>query len=87
MSKRKENQFLVGFAMETENMVENSRHKLEQKNLDLICANNLKVDGAGFGEGTNVVTLITKDSEEQLEKASKDTVASQILDKVIANIK
>ena len=87
MSKRKENQFLVGFAMETENMVENSRHKLEQKNLDLICANNLKVEGAGFGEGTNVVTLITKDSEEQLEKASKDTVASQILDKVIANIK
>ncbi len=87
MSKRKNNQFLVGFAMETENMTRNSRHKLEQKKLDLICANNLKVEGAGFGEGTNVVTLITKDSEEQLEKASKDTVASQILDKVIADIK
>ncbi len=67
-------------------MVENSRHKLEQKKLDLICANNLKVEGAGFGEGTNVVTLITKDSEEQLEKASKDTVASQIIDRIIEKL-
>ena len=86
MSKRKKNQFLVGFAMETENMVENSRHKLEQKNLDMICANNLKVEGAGFGAGTNVVTLITKDSEEKLEKASKDNVSSQIIDRIVEKL-
>ena len=79
-------QFLVGFAMETENMVENSRHKMEQKNLDMICANNLKVEGAGFGEGTNVVTLITKDSEEELEKAPKDNVASQIIDRIVEKL-
>ncbi len=87
MSKRKKNQFLVGFAMETENMVENSRHKLEQKGLDLICANNLKTEGAGFGTGTNVITLISKDSEEELEKAPKDNVASQILDRVCSECK
>ena len=86
MSKRKKNQFMVGFAVETENMIENSRHKLEQKNLDMICANNVKVEGAGFGQGTNVVTLITKDSEEELEKASKDIVASQIIDRIVKNL-
>lgn len=86
MSKRKKNQFMVGFAMETENMIENSRHKLEHKKLDMICANNVKVEGAGFGEGTNVVTLITKDVEEELEKASKDIVSSQIIDRIVKNL-
>ena len=87
MSKRKKNQFLVGFAMETENMIENSRLKLEKKKLDLICANNLKTEGAGFGTDTNVITLITKNDEEELPKASKDIVASQILDKVCDSCK
>ncbi|MCR5430579.1 MAG: bifunctional phosphopantothenoylcysteine decarboxylase/phosphopantothenate--cysteine ligase CoaBC [Eubacterium sp.] len=87
MSKRKKDQFLVGFAMETENMIENSRLKLEKKNLDLICANNLKTEGAGFGTDTNVVTLITKTDEEELPKASKDIVSSQILDKVCSRLK
>ena len=87
MSKRKNNQFLVGFAMETENMIENSRLKLEKKKLDLICANNLKTEGAGFGTDTNVITLITKTDEEELPKASKDIVASQILDRVCGSCK
>ncbi len=87
MSKRKKNQFLVGFAMETENMIENSREKMDKKNLDMICANNLKVEGAGFGTDTNVITVITKDTEEELPKASKDIVSSQILDKVVENCK
>lgn len=87
MSKYKQNQFMVGFAMETENMLENAKEKLDKKKLDMICANNLKDEGAGFGTGTNVVTLITKDDVIELEKASKDTVSSQILDKVVENCK
>ena len=61
-------------------MLENSRAKLEKKNLDMIVANNLKVDGAGFGTDTNVVTLITREKETELPKMSKEDVAGRILD-------
>ena len=83
MSKRKKNQFLCGFSMETEHMVENSKKKLEKKNLDMICANNLKVEGAGFGTDTNVVTLITNENEPQLPLMSKEQVANEILTEII----
>ncbi len=76
-------QFLCGFSMETQNMLENSRIKLAKKNLDMIVANNVKVAGAGFGTDTNIVTLITKDSETELEIMSKDKVASCILDEIL----
>jgi phosphopantothenoylcysteine decarboxylase/phosphopantothenate--cysteine ligase len=66
--------------METENMIENSRAKLVKKNIDMIVANNLKTEGAGFGVDTNVVTLIGKDFEKELEIMSKDDVAHRILD-------
>ena len=79
-----EGQFLCGFAMETEHLLENARKKLEKKNLDLVVANNLKVEGAGFGAGTNVVILITKDQEQQLECMSKAQVASRIADKILS---
>ena len=64
-------------------MVENSKKKLEKKNLDMICANNLKVEGAGFGTDTNVVTLITKENETQLPIMSKEQVANEILTEII----
>lgn len=79
---KKEGQFLCGFSMETQNMLENSRKKLEKKNLDMIVANNLKVAGAGFGTDTNVVTLITKERETQLEKMPKEEVAEHLLDEI-----
>lgn len=78
-----EGQFLCGFSMETQNMLENSRAKLEKKNLDMIIANNLKVAGAGFGTDTNIVTMITKDKEIELEIMSKSDVAKCILDKIL----
>ena len=78
-----ENQFLCGFSMETQNMLENSRAKLEKKNLDMIIANNLKVAGAGFGVDTNVVTMITKEEEIELEIMSKSDVAKCILDQIL----
>ena len=81
---KKENQFLCGFSMETENMLGNSRAKLAKKNLDMIVANNLKVPGAGFAGDTNVVTLITKDEETELPLLSKEETAVQILNKIIA---
>ncbi len=77
-------QLLCGFSMETENLIENSRIKLAKKNLDMIAANNLKVEGAGFGTDTNVVTLITKEEEIALEKMSKDDVADRLLTKLFA---
>lgn len=80
--KRSE-QFLCGFSMETEHMLEHSRAKLEKKHLDMIVANNLKVAGAGFGTDTNVVTLITADSVEELPCMSKEEVADCILDVVL----
>ncbi len=80
---KKANQFLCGFSMETQDMLENSRAKLAKKNLDMIVANNLKVAGAGFGTDTNVVTIITKDSELQLDIMSKTDVANRILDEIM----
>ena len=71
---------LCGFSMETQNMVENSRAKLEKKNLDMICANNLKVAGAGFGTDTNVMTVITREGMEELPLMSKEEAAGRILD-------
>ena len=73
-------QVICGFSMETENMLENSRAKLVKKNVDMICANNLKVAGAGFGVDTNVITLITKDSCTELPLQSKESAANAILD-------
>ena len=77
-------QFLCGFSMETENMIENSKAKLKKKNLDMIVANNLKVKGAGFGTDTNVVTIITEDEVKELEIMSKDDVAGVIVDSILA---
>ena len=80
---KKPGQFLCGFSMETENMLENSRRKLEKKHLDMIVANNLKVQGAGFETDTNLVTIITPDSCTQLELMSKEAVAFCILDEIL----
>ena len=77
---KKPGQFLCGFSMETEHMLENSRAKLKKKNLDMIVANNLKVEGAGFGTDTNVVTLIQEGKETELPKMSKEEVAGAVLD-------
>ena len=77
-------QFLCGFSMETENMLRNSRKKLEQKHVDMIVANSLRTSGAGFGTDTNVVTLITRDGEEELPLMSKDEVAHQILNRIFS---
>lgn len=81
---RRENQVICGFSMETENMLENSRRKLESKHVDMICANNLKVAGAGFGVDTNVLTLITKDSCRELPLMSKEEAAGEILTQAAA---
>lgn len=75
-------QFLCGFSMETQNMISNSRAKLEKKNLDMVAANNLKVAGAGFQGDTNVLTLITQEEEDSLTLMSKEEAASYILDKI-----
>ena len=80
---RKPGQFLCGFSMETENMLENSKAKLDRKNIDMIIANNLKVKGAGFGVDTNVVTIITHSEVKELPQMSKDAVAGQILDEIM----
>ena len=77
---KKENQFLCGFSMETQDMIGNSRAKLTKKHLDMIVANNLKTEGAGFGTDTNVVTLITQNEEVSLPKLSKEETALKILD-------
>ena len=81
--QKKENQVICGFSMETENLIENSRKKLEKKNIDMIVANNLKVEGAGFGTDTNVVTVITRQDEMNFEKMSKDKVAEKIFDYIL----
>ena len=72
-------QFLCGFSMETDNVIENSRKKLTSKNADMICANSLRTAGAGFGVDTNIITLITADGEKELELMSKDAAAHEIL--------
>ena len=83
---KKGSQFLCGFSMETENMLDNSRAKLVKKNLDMIVANNLKQTGAGFGTDTNIVTLITKKDEQELPLLTKDEVAKAIVDKILTLI-
>lgn len=80
---KQKQQFLCGFSMETENMLENSRKKLEQKHLDMIVANNLKVEGAGFAGDTNVVTIITRQGEVSLGKMTKEETALRILDEIL----
>lgn len=80
---RHEGMFVCGFSMETENMLENSRKKLDKKKLDMIIANNLKQEGAGFGVSTNVVTMITKESCIELPLLSKEEVGHRILDKIV----
>ena len=80
---KKQGQFLCGFSMETRDMLRNSRAKLEKKNLDMVAANNLKVEGAGFQGDTNVLTLITQDEEVSLQLMSKEDAALKILDKIL----
>ena len=79
-------QFLCGFSMETENLLENSRKKLAKKNADMIVANNLKVEGAGFAGDTNVVTLITADAVKELPLMSKEQVAHHLIDEITARL-
>ena len=83
---RRDGHFLCGFSMETENMVENSRVKLEKKNIDMIVANNLKQEGAGFGTDTNVVTLLMKDETIELPMMSKEEVADKLLDYIAKKV-
>ena len=80
---KRANQFLCGFSMETEHMLENSRKKLQKKNLDMIVANNVKVESAGFAGDTNIVTLITRDDETQLPLLSKEETAVEIMNKIL----
>ncbi len=80
---RRAGQILCGFSMETENMLENSKKKLDSKNVDMICANNLKTEGAGFGVDTNVITLISKNEVRELPLQSKEAAAHAILDHAI----
>ena len=84
---RRDGQFLCGFSMETQNMLENSRAKLAKKHIDMIVANNLKVEGAGFGTDTNVVTLITRDSETELPIMTKEEVADCLLTEILKRTK
>lgn len=79
---RREGQVICGFSMETDNVIENSRKKLISKNCDMICANSLKKDGAGFGTDTNIITMITADCDEELELMSKFDAANVILTKI-----
>ena len=81
---RQEGQILCGFSMETENLLENSRAKLEKKKIDMIVANSLRQEGAGFGTDTNVVTLLTKEGAEELPLLSKEEVADRLLDRLLA---
>ena len=81
--KKRKGQVIIGFSMETENLIENSKEKLTKKNADMICANSLTTEGAGYQVDTNIVTLITKDEEISLPLMSKDEVADSILDKAI----
>jgi len=83
---KKEGQFLCGFSMETDNMLENSKTKLSKKNADMIVANNLKDAGSGFKTDTNAVTLITRDGHRSLELKSKAEVAKEIFDEILGLI-
>ncbi len=79
---KREGQFICGFSMETDNVLENSRKKLAKKNCDMICANSLRTKGAGFGGDTNIITLITRDKEISLDLMSKDEASHRILDEI-----
>ena len=81
-SHRRPGQFLCGFSMETRDLLANSRAKLEKKNADMIVANSLKTEGAGFGTDTNLVTLITKEGQTELPKMTKEKVADRLLDEI-----
>ena len=81
--KKPEGQFLCGFSMETEHVLENSRKKLASKNCDMICANSIRTEGAGFGTDTNIITLITRDQEIELPLMSKEEAAHRILDEIL----
>lgn len=80
---KKEGQFICGFSMETDNVIENSKAKLKKKSCDMICANSLRTKGAGFGVDTNVITLITEKGEAELPMMTKDEAAHRILDEII----
>mgnify|MGYP005787361469 FL=1 len=80
---RPRGQYLCGFSMETKDMLENSRKKLEKKKVDMIAANNLKVPGAGFGTATNVITILTKDRQEELPLLSKEEAADRLLTAIL----
>ena len=81
---KKTGQFLCGFSMETENMLDNSKKKLYKKNLDMIVANNLKMQGAGFETDTNIITMITKNDVTELPIMEKEEAAFRILDKILS---
>lgn len=85
-SHKKEGQFLCGFAMETQNLLENAKEKLARKNADMIVANNLKIQGAGFGTDTNVVTIITEDGTQALKLMSKEEVSGHILNEILKRL-
>lgn len=85
-SNKREGQFLCGFAMETQNLLENAKEKLARKNADMIVANNLKIQGAGFGTDTNVVTIITEDGIQALELMSKEQVSGHILNEILRRL-
>lgn len=87
VGEHKTNQFVCGFSMETDNMIENSKEKLLKKNLDMIVANNLRQDGAGFGVDTNIVTIITQDEIQELEILSKEDVANIVIDNIVKKCK
>lgn len=82
---RREGQAVCGFSMETDNVIENSRKKLISKNCDMICANSLRRSGAGFGTDTNIITIITRNEEAELELMSKFDAANEILTRLIQN--
>ncbi|WP_439650142.1 phosphopantothenoylcysteine decarboxylase domain-containing protein [Intestinimonas butyriciproducens] len=82
--RRRPGQLLCGFSMETRDLLENSRKKLAKKHLDLIAANNLREEGAGFGTATNLLTLITAERETPLPLLSKDEAAHRLLDELLA---
>ena len=84
---RNNNQYICGFSMETENMIENSRAKLDKKKIDMIAANNLKQEGAGFGTDTNIITLITREETKELELMTKEEAANAILDEILSKMK
>ena len=85
--QKREGQFVCGFSMETQNMLENSRKKLEKKHVDMIAANNLKVEGAGFGVDTNVLTLITAEKDKELAMMSKQEAAHCLLNEILVCMK